>query len=284
MASAKPGSKLGLALRVGVFAFLAVAGATFFPLLMEPLGGYMIAAVLGTFASAAVANALVLRIYESGRLADIGLQWNPASAANLILGFGGGAGAAVIVLVPPLALGFARLRIDPDNPGSWPAAIFVSIVLLFGSVGEEMLFRGYAFQILWRAIGPFATILPTAVLFGFAHSNNLHSTTLSTVNTIGWGVLLGVAVLRSGDLWLPIGLHFGWNVALPLFGAGLSGFDLGVTGYKLHWSVPEVWSGGGYGPEGGLLTSIVLAALAVYLWRAPIRGQKLPLLSVHEEQ
>ncbi len=34
-----------------------------------------------------------------------------------------------------------------------------------------MLFRGYAFQVLIKAIGPFATILPVAVLFGLAHSS-----------------------------------------------------------------------------------------------------------------
>jgi membrane protease YdiL (CAAX protease family) len=126
--------------------------------------------------------------------------------------------------------------------------------------------------------------LPTAVLFGLLHSNNPDATTLSTLNTKGWGVVLGVAVLRSGDLWLAIGLHYGWNLVLPLFGVDVSGFKVvGTTGYAMRWSVGDLWSGGAYGPEGGLLTSIVLVPLAVYLWRAPIRGQKLPLLSVHEE-
>ena len=56
------------------------------------------------------------------------------------------------------------------STSSWPSLLFVSIILLFGAVGEEMLFRGYGFQVLVKAIGPFATILPMAVLFGLAHS------------------------------------------------------------------------------------------------------------------
>jgi hypothetical protein len=38
---------------------------------------------------------------------------------------------------------------------------------------------------------------------------------------------------------------------------------MGVTGYALHWNVGELWSGGGYGPEGGLLAT--LAAAAIFL-------------------
>ena len=72
---------------------------------------------------------------------------------------------------------------------------------------------------------------------------------------MAWGILLGYAVWRTGALWLPIGLHFGWNVALPLLGSNLSGFTMGVTGYTLEWNVGVLWSGGGYGVEGSLLTT-----------------------------
>ena len=103
------------------------------------------------------------------------------------------------------------------------------------------------------------------------------------VNTMAWGVLLGYSFVRSGDLWLPIGLHFGWNWALPLFGVNLSGFTMEVTGYALHWKIGPVWSGGAYGPEGGVLTSVVVVLLFVYLWKAPIRRQQAFLLRDSEE-
>src|SRR3989442_1149505 len=51
-----PRDKLGLVLKVGLYIFLAVAGLMFFPLVLQ-IGGIMIAAALGTFAAAAVANA-----------------------------------------------------------------------------------------------------------------------------------------------------------------------------------------------------------------------------------
>jgi membrane protease YdiL (CAAX protease family) len=272
---------LGVLLRVGVFALIALLGYFFFPMIMLFLlgdGVPLIIATLGTFAAAAVANAVVLRIYERAQLADIGLGWTAASRRNLLLGSAGGIGAGAVVLVGPLLVRAADLTPIPNQHLQWPSLLFISLILLFGAVGEEMLFRGYAFQVLVKAIGPFATILPMAVLFGLAHSPNLNFTWLALANTVLWGVVLGYAFVRSGDLWLPIGLHFGWNWTLPLFGANLSGFTMGVTGYSIEWKVGGLWSGGAYGPEGGLLTSAIVVALFFYLHRVPIQHQDAFLL------
>jgi uncharacterized protein len=271
---------LGVLLRVGIFALIAILGNyLIFPVIIAFFGvPILVVATLGTFAAAAVANAIVLRIYERGQLADIGLEWTAASRRNLAIGILGGIGAALVVLVGPLLFRVADLEPVPNDHFRWPSALFVSIVLLFGAVGEEMLFRGYMFQVLVKAIGPFATILPMSVLFGLAHSDNLNFTWMAFLNTALWGIVLGYSFLLSGDLWLPIGLHFGWNWTLPWFGANLSGFTMGVTGYSMHWKIGELWSGGAYGPEGGLLTSATVVAVFFYLQQAPIQHQEAFLL------
>ena len=270
---------LGVVLRVGVFALIAILGYVIFPVIMTFVGApIIVVAALGSFAAAGVANAIVLRIYERGNLADIGLGWTAASRRNLLVGVLAGIGAAVIVLAGPIAVRAAELEPVPNEHLQWPSLIFVSIVLLFGAVGEEMLFRGYAFQVLVRTLGPFATILPMGVLFGLAHSPNLNFTWIALLNTILWGILLGYAFILSGDLWLPVGLHFGWNWALPLAGVNLSGYTMGVTGYSLHWKIGVLWSGGAYGPEGSVLTSAIVVALLVVLPRTPIQHQEAFLL------
>lgn len=272
------GKNLGVILRVGVFALIAILGYYIFPWAMIFVGSPFVISALSTFAAAGVANAMVLRIYERGQLADIGLGWTIASRRNLALGMLGGGGAGLIVLVGPILFRVADLEPSPESHFHWPSLLLVSIILLFGSVGEEMLFRGYGFQALVKAIGPFATILPTAVLFGLAHTQNLHFTWLAMLNTVLWGIVLGYAFVLSGDLWLPIGLHFGWNWILPLLGANLSGFTMGVTGYVLHWKMGGTWNGGEYGPEGGWLTSLVVVVLFIYLHKAPIQHQDAFLL------
>jgi len=253
--------KFGIALRVGLFVILGWISLILFSLAMQPVAGIMITSALSAFAAAAVANAITVRIYERGRLSDLGLGWTQTSLREFLMGAGTAMLAASAILLIPLASGFAYFEPVPSVEHRWASFAFVSMVLLFGAAGEEMLFHGYAFQLLIRSIGAWATILPASALFGIAHMGNPNATLLSTINTFGWGVLLGYAYLRTQALWLPIGLHFGWNFALPLFGVNLSGFTMGVTGYELRWRAGALWSGGGYGLEGSLLTTLVVVAL-----------------------
>jgi membrane protease YdiL (CAAX protease family) len=271
--------KLAIALRIGIFAFLATAGVIIFPRLLNWAPNmYFVASALGVFAAAAVANAIALRIYERGQLADLGMGWTPASRKNLLIGFAGGAGGAVAAILLALWLHAGTIERVPGTTFQWGSVFFVSVVLLFGAIGEEMLFRGYAFQVLLGYLGPFATILPFGVLFAFAHLGNPGQGSpivgfVAPLNTALWGILLGYAFLRSGDLWLPIGLHFGWNCLLPLLGANVSGFTMGVTGIAFRTRANDMWTGGEYGPEGGLLTTLIVFALAYALYRAPVERQ-----------
>jgi membrane protease YdiL (CAAX protease family) len=259
---------LGLILRVGLFVLIGwLALNVFAILLFWVTGSRMITATMATFAAACLANAITVRIYERGQLSALGLGWAKTSSREFLLGLASGAGAALLVLFLPLSAGAAYFEKVPASEHIWASVAFVCFVLLFGAFGEEMLFHGYAFQLLIRRIGAFATILPAAVLFGLAHIGNEHSNGLGVVNTMLWGVLFGYAYLRTGALWLPIGLHFGWNVILPLFGANLSGFTMGVTGYELHWKTSDLISGGAYGPEGSLLTTGVVVVLFFVLHR-----------------
>ncbi len=264
-------------IHVGVFVVIAFLGILIIPTLLIPFGVF-IAAAMGTFAAAAVANAITLRIFERGRLSDVGLGWTGASRRNLAIGLLGGILAGVVVLLGPVAVRVADLEPIPKEQTHWASVLFISVVLLFGAIGEEMLLRGYAFQLLVRAAGPFATILPTSVIFALLHANNPSFGFLAGFNTFLFGVLLGYSFLRSGDLWLPIGIHFGWNWALPLLGVNLSGLSMGVTGYTMHWKIGGLWSGGAYGPEGGLLTTAVVVLLYFYLEKAPLMPQEPYLL------
>jgi membrane protease YdiL (CAAX protease family) len=265
-ANARPvPDKLGIALRVGLFVVIGWMGVAFLPLLLLPVAGLLATSTLSVFAAAAVANAIVVRIYERGRLSDLGLGWSPTSSGELFTGLALGAGGALAILAVPLVLGIARFAPVPAVEHRGAALAFVSVTLLFGAAGEEMLFHGYAFQLLIRSMGAFATILPAGVVFGLAHAGNQNSTAMGVGNTMLWGVLLGFAFVRTQALWMPIGLHFGWNVILPLFGVNLSGFTMGVTGYALQWRVGAWWSGGDYGPEGGLAATVVAAAIFLLL-------------------
>jgi len=237
------------------------------------VGGYLAGVTCAQLFAAVAANWLTLRIYENARLEELGLLWNRASRSNLLWGLIGGAGSASLVLLPPLMVGAAHLAPLPAEPLSVGTILFVTFSLAVGAAGEELLFRGYGFQRLLVVLGPFATILPVGVVFALLHEANPDASRFGIANTAGFGVLFGYAYLRSRDLWLPIGLHFGWNVTFPLFGVKLSGLSIRVTGHQMLWTAGSLWSGGEYGPEASLLTTFVLALLFAYVWKVPIRRQ-----------
>jgi hypothetical protein len=133
-------------------------------------------------------------------------------------------------------------------------------------------------------VGLPAALALTSVLFGLVHMSNLNVAPLGIVNTIGFGVILGYGFVKTGSLWLPIGLHFGWNQILPLAGVSVSGFKMGMTGYVLRWHVSDLWSGGAYGPEAGLPTSLAIAAIGVYLWKARLDRADAPLLAARTQE
>jgi CAAX protease family protein len=270
-----------VAIRVGVYIILyvlplLVAGPAFLWVLGR--NAELFGVILTSLAAAIFANALCMRIFEASRLVEIGLLWNHAAARNLGLGLVGGIGSAVLVIAPPLLVGAAHMQPVSNPQAGAGTLLFTAMMLLFGSAYEEMLFRGYAFQILVREAGPSATVLPVGVLFAALHAFNPGAGYLSVANTAGFGILFGYAFLRSHDLWLPIGLHFGWNVTLPLFGVNVSGLKIGVTGYTIEWSAGALWSGGDYGPEASVLTSVMMLVLGLYLWKAPVRKEASVLL------
>jgi membrane protease YdiL (CAAX protease family) len=268
---------LRVAIHVTVYVVLYYVTAFVFAAPIVWLGGYLTGVTMAGLFSAWFTNWLSLRIYENRHVSEVGLWLNRCSGENLLLGLAGGAGTAALVLGPPLLFGAAHLVATPNDQPTVATILFVGVVLVAGAVHEELLFRGYGFQELVSAAGPWATVVPVGLIFALLHGSNPGASWFSTANTAGFGILFGYAYLRSRDLWLPIGLHFGWNFTLTLFGVNVSGLRMKVTGYEMSWSAGDLWSGGAYGPEASVLTSVMLVVLVIFLRRAPVRRQTSPL-------
>jgi membrane protease YdiL (CAAX protease family) len=270
---AAPDTRLSTVIRISFFIALVIIGVFFLAGLLLQVFGAVVAGTIGLFITGLFANLLTMRIFDRRPLADIGLHANGLSLRNFLIGIGCGGGSAALMLAAPLLAGTGHLVPRQDSGFAWTSLIFYLVALLFAAAGEEMIFRGYAFQLLVEKMGPFATVLPVGVIFGLAHAGNPHASELGVLNTVLWGILLGYAFLRSRDLWLPIGLHYGWNAVLPLFGVNLSGLTIEVTRYFYRWDLTPLWSGGDYGPEGGLLATIFAVALFFAITRSPVQPQ-----------
>lgn len=146
---------------------------------------------------------------------------------------------------------------------------------LVGAAGtatiEEIVFRGVIFRITEESLGSGIALLVSASLFGLLHMLNPHATLESTI-AIGLeaGILLAAAYMLTRRLWLPIGIHAGWNFTQGgIFGVAVSGAP--VTGL-LHGmlSGPAWLSGGAFGPEASIvaITVCTTAGAALLVWAA----------------
>jgi len=236
----------------------------------QALGGRMMALTVPPLVAAGVSAALAMAIFEARRLGDIGLAWVNGTFRNFITGICLGVVAASLSVLPAVALGFAHFQRSSNADVSISGGLFTPLLLFCGSMGEEIAFRGFSLQYLMRGYGRWIAILSTAALFGLLHAGNPDATMLSTLNTVGFGVVFAVAVLRSRDLWLPAGIHFAWNTVLPFLGVGLSGLTIKVTAYEVVWKAGDFWSGGQYGPEASGVTSVIIVLLLAAIWKVPV--------------
>jgi membrane protease YdiL (CAAX protease family) len=148
----------------------------------------------------------------------------------------------------------------------WLRLLRTAVGLAFAAALEELLFRGYGFQRLIDATGSWGAVTVCSIAFGLAHLQNPSATVLSTVNTALSGAVLSVAYLKTRGLWLPIGLHWAWNFCMgPVFSFPVSGLRFEPVMLHLATRGPTWLTGGKYGPEGGVVLTVVSVGAIVWL-------------------
>ena len=131
-------------------------------------------------------------------------------------------GAAIIFGWLLLFRGLQSFQIETGTMTATGFAVSV-VVYLFGSVIEELAFRGYPFLRMRRTYGVVAAVAITSLAFGLFHFPGMHGLALlKMVATAGLcSVIFCLGYLRAGTLWAAIALHAGLNITLhSILGAG----------------------------------------------------------------
>jgi membrane protease YdiL (CAAX protease family) len=245
----------------------------------ETLANVFLVLLAGT----GVVLALVVtgRFVDRRRVADYGFgldrDW------WLDLGFGLVLGALLLTLVFLLELAAGWVRVTgtfvAGDAAFRPAFAGAVAVFLVVAVVEEVLLRGFLLTNLaeasrWRLDAAASVVLATLLssgLFGLLHAANPNATPVSTASVGLAGVLLALGYVLTGELAIPIGLHFTWNLFQgPVYGFPVSGLDVGVTVVAVEQTGPVVLTGSQFGPEAGLV-GVGAVALGMALTVAWVR-------------
>lgn len=121
-----------------------------------------------------------------------------------------------------------------------------------------------------RAVWPAVAV--SAVMFGYIHISNPGGSWFTAFGNALGGLMYGIAFLGGRNLWLPLGLHFGWNyVQGVVLGFPVSGLDKGGIVLQ-HPSGESLLFGGAYGPEGGVVGMMFrFVVIALLLWYLQLR-------------
>jgi membrane protease YdiL (CAAX protease family) len=140
---------------------------------------------------------------------------------------------------------------------------------------EEFCFRGYALYTLADGIRFWPAAAIMGLVFSRAHMGNPGETYVGIAGIMLYALLLSALLRRTGDLWLPVGLHAGFDWGESFF-FGVSNSGTQGPGHLLNprFQGPAWLSGGTVGPEASIVSFIVLALITAGLlafYRKPPR-------------
>jgi membrane protease YdiL (CAAX protease family) len=169
---------------------------------------------------------------------------------------------------------------QPQGWGSFSGLGAAFVLWLAVGVQEEIQFRGLLYRLCCKIFGTWGAIVVSGLLFGLVHGIDPGATVTALSAVALGGLMLGAAFALTGRLWLPIGIHTGWNFAEgSLFGTAVSGNSVGNSLSTAKLVGPEILTGGRFGPEASIVTVIILlVATAFLMWRiARLGGTEPPI-------
>jgi hypothetical protein len=214
---------------------------------------------------------------------DFGFRFNRSWWIDFIFGLALGALLMTAVFVFEAAAGWVDISgtfvTRPGGLAFFPGILLPLIVYIMVGLGEEWWSRGYLLTNLAEGfnggkVGPalaigLATVVQ-GVVFALLHANNPNASLVSTVNILLISFLLALGFILTGELAIPIGLHITWN----FFQGAVFGFPVSGSGYSVGTFIatrqggPDLWTGGAFGPEAGLVAvgAVLLGALLILIW------------------
>jgi uncharacterized protein len=223
---------------------------------------YMLLAVVAETIAITLSVFLARRFLDRRSIESLGLKLSTRTFFDILIG----------ILITLLQMGLIYLlmfwmgwitfegfawEFDPIGLVLKNTLLFFTIFVFIGW-SEELLSRGYHLQTIASGLNLFWGVIISSAIFGILHLGNPNATWVSAGGIFLAGLLFAYGYIRTKQLWLPIGMHLGWNFFEGVvFGFPVSGLDIyPLTRIQVHG--PEVWTGGAFGPEAGL---IILPAL-----------------------
>ncbi len=214
-----------------------------------------------------VTSLFFYKIFNKNVLEDFGLNKSVGDILKqLAMGF----------ILGALAISFAFFMIVLSINGSveWLSNVSVSniglafVMFIFIGFGEEVFARGYLLNVLSYKENKITAFIVSAIIFSAMHGMNPNVSPLGLLNIFLVGLLFAYFFIQSGSILFPIGFHISWNFFQgSIYGFPVSGTNEWASVMKTTITENNIFNGGSFGPEGGLVTTFALVlSFLIYFW------------------
>ncbi len=186
---------------------------------------YLVLAEIIKLVSFTISVFIITRFFDNSDIAEIGLKLNRRAVSHFFVGMT----IAFLVLAFDFLFSWGVGWIEIQKV-AWQTRtlgnLFLSILLTFviytfTGWSEELLSRGFHLRIISKGLNRPLGIILSSVIFSYMHHDNSGITPVDYIFHFLFGIIMCFAFLRTGQLWLAIGLHAGWDFSASIFGGTL---------------------------------------------------------------
>ncbi len=210
---------------------------------------------------------LFWRLFDKKPLSGMGLISLRYGYKDLRTGLILGIISMSLVFVIILKMGNVILEKELLKPTTLFPLFTGFILFIVAGISEELFSRGYCIEVLKQTGKTSIAVLVSSLVFTALHLGNKNISFLAIFNVFLAGILFSNMYLKTGSIWLSTGYHIMWNFFEgTIFGFQVSG--LYVNGlYKVKNVTNNYINGGQFGPEGGIVVTIIITLGFLYLWK-----------------
>jgi len=232
-----------------------------------------------------VLAAWIMSKIEGRNLGDYGFPWRRAFCGQFwqawAIGF---VSLTLLLLVLRVAQAYSLGSAQIHGADILKYGLLWAATMILGTMVEEFFYRGYLQFTLTSGIGFWPAAVITSMLMASAHMLNPGWTVLGLFTVGGFGLIACLLLRRTGDLWMPLGLHVAWDWGETYFYGVPDSGQMG-NGHLFQGSFhgPAWMTGMPFGVEAGW-PNVVLLLIWWILFSKWLRQVKYPKSAAREAQ
>ena len=212
------------------------------------------------------ASIIIWKIFEKKKIGEMGISNIKKGYKEFGVGLALGAVTITIVAIVLLLIGSVKL-VNPITSPKFTNDLIIGIFIFIAvGFGEEIFGRGLCMSVLKQTRNKWVVLIVSSIIFAAMHLGNDGIGMLPLINLFLVGMVFGYMFMKSSNIWMPIGFHITWNYFQGyIWGFQVSGIEINGI-YKIEGVKNTLLNGGAFGPEGGLIVTLILILTFVFVY------------------